>query len=282
MSKIDWNNITEAMKNMGKKSYTNEDQVANLYQPKMKDDGTYDAVIRFLPSPDTDLPFVLLYNHSYQSESTGKWMIDNCPVTIGRKCPVCENASKLWNGGHKDDNTKKRFKKFSAYSNILVVKDPTNPENEGKVFVFRYGKKMFELIKSKIVPTSDIDEQLKVFDWKEGANFKLRIRAKKTKTPSGEKTFPNYDSSEFSTPSPVGSDEYISSVESQLHSLKSIIEDNGTRYKSFEQLANRLAFVEGYATKDETPVASTSTSKAVEDTDGEEDEEGFFKRLRGE
>jgi len=119
-----------------------------------------------------------------------------------------------------------------------------------------------------------------VVDLKEGAHFKLRIRTKKIKTPQGEKSVPNYDYSEFSTSTPDGSDEYIETLEKQLLALKTIIEDNGTRYKSYEQLANRLAGVEGFATRDEAPV-ERSANPAVE-PEGDESEDSFFARLRGE
>lgn len=277
---IDWDNLSKEMNNMGKKTYEDEGKIANLFQPKLKEDGTYDAIIRFLPSPDTDLPFVLVYNHSYQQN--GKWMIENCPISIGKKCPICENASKLWNSGHKDDSTKSRFKKFSAYSNILVVKDPQNPDNEGKVFVFRYGKKMFELIKSKMMPSSDLDEAIKVFDWEQGANFKLKIRSKKIKFGNGdEKVVPNYDSSEFSTVSPVGTPEYMDQIDALLHPLKPVLDD-GKRYKSFEQLSARLATVEGLAVQDDEPRAAKPSAPKVENTEGGDDDAEFFRRLRGE
>ena len=261
------------MQTFEKKTYGNVDP--NLYVPKLKEDGTYDAIIRFLPSPDTDMPYAIVYNHGWQSKKTGKWFIENCLRSVNGKCPACENAYKLWRAGD-EEGARKRFKKFSAYSNILVVKDPQNPENEGKVFIFRYGKKMFELIKSKMIPPSELDDPLMVFDYYEGANFKLKIRSKIINTDNGKKNVSNYDSSEFTVPTKLGSEEFIDDIDSKLFPLKGYVSPD--KFLSYTTLRDKVNIVEGY---DEEKVEEehTGSTEAASDEDTETDE-SFFERIR--
>jgi hypothetical protein len=289
--KIDWNAVTSQMANTGKKTYTNDNDVENLFVPKLKEDGTYDAIIRFLPSPDTDLPYVTMYTHSYKTKE-GKWYIENCPQSVGKKCPACEQASKFWNSGRQEE-AKDRFKKTSYYSNILIVKDPQNPDNDGKIFLFRYGKKIYEQIRSKMVPATALDEPVMVFDMEDGANYKLKIRSKSIKFADGSsKAVSNYDSSEFMNPSKVGTEEVQNDIESRLLSLKAIL--SPTKFKATEDLLKRLNTVEGLAVADneseesEAPAEKAPAAKPkakpakVADPAEEDDEKGFFARLRGE
>jgi len=276
---INWGAITEKMAAMDKKGGNYNETDLNLYNPKVKDDGTYDAIIRFVPSPDTDLPFVLVYNHGFQG-TNGKWYVENCPKTHNKKCPACERATKLWNEGD-EAKARNRFKKFSAYSNILVVKDPQNPENEGKVFIYRYGKKLYELIKSKMVPSNEIDEPVMVFDYDNGANFKLKIRSKAAEVNGKKKTFPNYDSSEFMQPSKLD-DKTVDMVEASLHPLKPYIADE--KFSSYETLAQKINEVEELGFETVAPAKAPSKAKVEVETSVDEDEDtsDFFKRLKGE
>lgn len=277
---INWGAITEKMANMDKKGGNYNEADLNLYNPKVKEDGTYDAIIRFVPSPDTDLPFVLVYNHGFQG-SNGKWYVENCPKTHNKKCPACERATKLWNEGE-ETKARTRFKKFSAYSNILVVKDPQNPDNEGKVFIYRYGKKLYELIKSKMVPSNEIDEPVMVFDYDTGANFKLKIRSKAAEVNGKKKTFPNYDSSEFMQSSKLD-DKTVDMVEASLHPLKPYIADE--KFSSYESLAQKINEVEelGFEAPVSKAPAKAASKPAVEVESEDEDETAsFFKRLKGE
>lgn len=276
-AKIDWSAVTEKMATMEKKGGSNDRvQDLNLYAPKVKEDGTYDAIIRFLPAPDMDLPFAIVYNHGFQAKS-GKWYIENCPKTHNKKCPACERATKLWNEGD-EKAARSRFKKFSAYSNILVVKDPQNPENEGKVFIYRYGKKLHEQIKAKMIPQNEIDEPVIVFDYEDGANFKLKIRSKTVEENGKKKTFPNYDSSEFMAPSAL-SEKVIADVETKLLPLKPYLADE--KFESFDALTQKLNEAEGIGfAAEEAPKArpAAAPKAAVE----EEDDSDFFARLKGE
>lgn len=236
--KVDWTKITEKMnENTGKKSFRKDDEIAGLYVPKIKDDGSFEALIRFLPSPDTDLPFAVLYNHGFEGDG-GKWFIENCPKSIGEDCPVCAHASKIWKSGD-EEKARKRFKKWSVFSNILVIKDPQTPENEGKVFYFRYGKKMYETIRNKMLPApGSIDEPLFVFDYEEGANFKLKIKSKIIKMNGQNKAVANYDSSEFAGKSKLGTDAFINEIDSQLKPLAVFLAKD--RFKDIETLTEKL------------------------------------------
>lgn len=281
---IDWSKVTAEMSSFDKKSYGDKKEDLNLFQPKVKDDGTYDAIIRFLPSPDTDLPYVLVYNHGYQGPK-GKWLIENCPRSIDHKCPVCDNASKTWASGD-EEGARKRFKKFSAYVNIVVIKDPQNPDNEGKVFIYRLGKKMFELIKSKMIPPSPLDEPLMVFDYDIGANFKLKIRSKTINDAKGnKKSVPNYDSSEFTAPVKLGDDKFIDQIDANLLPLKGYITED--KFLSFSALQKKVNEVEGREEEvDETRTSDTASARtsapapkkaaSVDD----EDDNSFFERMR--
>ncbi len=148
------------------------------------------AIIRFLPAPNgEDLPFVKLYSHAFQGP--GGWYIENSLTTLGQKDPVSEYNTELWNNGTDagKETARKQKRKLTYISNIYVVKDPANPENEGKVFLFKYGKKIFDKLTAAMQPEFEDEEAIDPFDFWQGANFKL-----KAKNVAG---FRNYDSSEF-------------------------------------------------------------------------------------
>lgn len=253
--KFNWNAISEEMNKTENKKPTYEKEVdTRLYKPKVKDDGSFEAIIRFVPAPDSDLPFVILYNHAFQGPD-GKWYIENCNKTHNERCPVCDHASKVWKSGD-EETARRRFKKMSVYSNILVIKDPQTPENEGKVFLFKYGKKMYEQIKAKMIPAQDsIDEPVMVFDYDEGANFKLKIKTKIINGFNGKKTpVPNYDSSEFMGVTKLP-DHVVDSVEAALYPLKPIVTKD--KFLSFEEQLAKLNAVEGLGTTTASSPVST-------------------------
>jgi len=195
------------------------------------------AVIRFLPARDgEDMPFVKLYSHAFQGP--GGWYIENSRTTIGQKDPLGEYNRELWNSGDESlkDQVRKQKRKLSYYSNIYVVKDPGNPDNEGKVFLFRYGKKIHDKIMD-VVNGDELEGRAGInpFDFWGGANFKLR--AKKV---AG---YPNYDSSEFQDPGTLEDldDAQLESIWTRQHALAPL---TGTdMFKSYEQLQERLNMV---------------------------------------
>ena len=257
------------------------------------------AVIRFLPATDgEDMPFVKMYSHAFQGP--GGWYIENSLTTLGSDDPLGEYNRELWNSGDESlkEQVRKQKRKLSYYSNIYVVKDPANPENEGRVFLFRYGKKIFDMIMDA-VNGDELEgrEGINPFDFWSGANFKLR-----SKKVAG---YPNYDSSEFQTPGTLEDleDTQLESIWKRQHSLQGLVAAD--QFKTYDQLKGRLDKVLGRTTgvstaptpqaprveevvstkpvfqKEEVtpePVASTEAPKAEED----EDVMDYFRKLAEE
>ena len=219
------------------------------------------AVIRFLPAPDgEDLPFVKLYSHAFQGP--GGWIIDSCLTTINQKCPVCEYNSGLWNNGTDagKEVARKQKRKLTYVSNVYVVKDPANPENEGKVFLFKYGKKIFDKIMEAMQPEYEDETPINAFDFWQGANFKL-----KAKSVAG---YRNYDSSEFAA---VGAllddDDAMEAIWKKQYSLTEFVAPD--QFKTYDELKKRLDSVLG---------AKTST-RLDEEVDDEDDTRGSVRDL---
>lgn len=195
------------------------------------------AVIRFLPAPDgEDLPFVKLYSHAFQGP--GGWYIENSRTTIGEKDPLGEYNGQLWNSGIDSNKevARKQKRKLTYVSNIYVVKDPTNPENEGKVMLYKYGKKIFDKITAAMQPEFEDESPIDPFDFWQGANFKL-----KAKNVAG---YRNYDSSEFTTPGPLlDNDDAMEALWKKEYSLSEFVAPD--QFKSYDELKKRLDSVLG-------------------------------------
>jgi len=197
------------------------------------------AIIRFLPASDgEDMPFVKLYSHAFQGP--GGWYIENSLTTLGANDPLGEYNRELWNSGDESlkDQVRKQKRKLQYYSNIYVVKDPGNPDNEGKVFLFRYGKKIHDKIMD-VVNGDELEgrEGINPFDLWSGADFKLR--AKKV---AG---YPNYDSSEFAAPGTLEQldDPQLESIWNREYALQTLVAPD--QFKSYDALKNRLDLVLG-------------------------------------
>ena len=190
------------------------------------------AIIRFLPAPNgEDLPFVKLYSHAFQGP--GGWYIENSLTTLGQKDPVSEYNTELWNNGTDagKETARKQKRKLTYISNIYVVKDPANPENEGKVFLFKYGKKIFDKLTAAMQPEFEDEEAIDPFDFWQGANFKL-----KAKNVAG---FRNYDSSEFAAVSPLlDDDDALEGLWKKQFSLAEIVAAD--QFKTYDELKKRL------------------------------------------
>ena len=195
------------------------------------------AVIRFLPAPNgEDLPFVKLYSHAFQGP--GGWYIENSLTTLGQKDPVSEFNTTLWNNGTDagKETARKQKRKLTYISNIYVVKDPANPENEGKVFLYKYGKKIFDKLTAAMQPEFEDEEAIDPFDFWQGANFKL-----KAKNVAG---YRNYDSSEFTAVSPVlDDDDALEALWKKENSLQEFV--GADQFKSYDDLKKRLGYVLG-------------------------------------
>ena len=215
-----------------KKSYVDE----RLWKPVMDKSGNGYAVIRFLPAPEgEDMPWAKLWNHAFQGP-TGQWYIENSLTTVGQNDPVSEYNSKLWNSGVESDKeiARKQKRKLQYYSNIYVVEDPANPQNEGKVFLYRYGKKIFDKIMETMQPAFEDESPINPFDFWEGANFKLKLRK--------VDGYWNYDKSEFEAPSALfDDDDKLEELWGKEHSLTAFTDN--TNFKSYDELKKRLDVV---------------------------------------
>jgi len=208
-----------------------------FWKPEVDASGNGYAVIRFLPAPDGEtIPWAKLYSHAFQG--VGGWYIENSLTTLNDKDPVGEVNRRLWNSGDDADKetARKQKRKLSYYSNIYVVKDPKHPENEGRVFLYKYGKKIHDKILAAMQPEFQDEEPVNVFDLWEGANFKLKI-----KKVAG---YWNYDSSEFDNVSALSADDdVLEATWKSEHSLEAFTSKEN--FKSYEDLERRLNMVLG-------------------------------------
>ena len=203
-----------------------------LWKPSLDKSGNGYAVIRFLPAPEgEEIPWAKVYSHAFQGP--GGWYIENSLTTTGGKDPVSEYNRDLWNSGNEadKDTVRKQKRKLSYYSNIYVVKDSTNPENEGGVFLFKYGKKIFDKIQAAMQPEFEDETPINPFDFWQGADFKLKIRK--------VDGYWNYDKSEFDSAAPLlKDDEALESLWKKQYSLEEFTKPSN--FKSFEDLERRL------------------------------------------
>ena len=229
------------------KTVSNKQVDERFWKPEVDASGNGYAVIRFLPAPDGEtVPWAKVYSHAFQGP--GGWYIENSLTTIGDKDPVGEVNRRLWNSGEDadKDTARKQKRKLSYYSNIYVVKDPKHPENEGKVFLYKYGKKIHDKILAAMQPEFQDEEPINIFDLWEGANFKLKI-----KKVAG---FWNYDSSEFDSVSAISADDSeLEEIWKKEYSLESFTSRD--QFKSYEDLERRLNLVLGIG----QPVATVPT-----------------------
>ena len=189
-----------------------------LWKPEMDKSGNGYAVVRFLPAPEgEDLPWVKMYSHAFQGP--GGWYIENSLTTTGGKDPVSELNTRLWNSGVDADKetARKQKRKLSYYSNIYVVKDPANPQNEGRVFLYKFGKKIFDKVMAAMQPEFEDEDPINPFDFWAGADFKIKI-----KKVAG---YWNYDSSEFARPSALldGDDDALEALWKKEYSLQELV-----------------------------------------------------------
>ena len=208
-----------------------------LWKPELDKTGNGYAVIRFLPSPDgEDIPWAKLYSHAFQGP--GGWYIENSLTTNGGKDPVSDYNRELWNTGTdaNKDTVRKQKRKLSYYSNIYVVKDQVNPQNEGKVFLFKYGKKIFDKVMEAMQPEFEDETPINPFDFWQGANFKLKIVKKDG--------YWNYDKSEFDAVSPLlEDDDALEALWKKQYSLTAVTAPD--QFKTYDVLEKRLKYVLG-------------------------------------
>ena len=231
---------SKLVKEVEKMSNTSSGADERLWKPEMDKTGNGYAVIRFLPAPEgEELPWAKLYTHAFQGP--GGWYIENSLTTTGQKDPVSEYNRELWNSGSEKDKetVRKQKRKLSYYSNIYVVKDPANPANEGRVFLFKYGKKIFDKIMEAMQPEFEDETPINPFDFWQGANFKLKLVKKDG--------YWNYDKSEFDRVAPLlDDDDALEAVWKKQYSLAAVTAPD--QFKSYEDLEKRLKYVLGQKT----------------------------------
>jgi len=223
----------------------------NFWKPEVDKAGNGYAVIRFLPQPAVDgddaLPWVKVFNHGFQGP--GGWYIENSLTTLGQKDPVSEYNTQLWNSGIEANKevARKQKRRLSYMANIYVVEDSKNPQNEGKVFLYKFGKKIFDKINEAMNPAFEDEKPLNPFDMWAGANFKLKIRK--------VEGYQNYDKSEFESPSALlNDDEKLEAIWKKEYSLKEFLAPEN--FKSYDELKARLDKVLGV---DGAPIAAKTT-----------------------
>ena len=230
-----------------KKSYSDD----TMWKPELDKTGNGYAVVRFLPTPDgEEMPWVSYFDHGFQGP--GGWYIEKSLTTLNKQDPVSEYNSTLWNTGIEANKeiARKQKRRLHYVSNVYVVSDPKNPDNEGKVFKYRFGKKIFEQLKEAISPAFDDEAPINPFDLRgEGANFKIKIRK--------VDGYWNYDKSEFESPSPLFDDENrLNEINNSTYSLSDVIAPS--EFKSYDELKEKLDRVLGL-----TGSVSTATAESV-------------------
>ena len=255
-----------------------------LWKPELDKTGNGYAVVRFLPAPDgEEIPWAKLYSHAFQGP--GGWYIENSLTTTGGKDPVSDYNRELWNSGNESDKdvVRRQKRKLSYYSNIYVVKDPVNPDKEGKVFLFKFGKKIFDKVMEAMRPEFEDESPINPFDFWQGANFKLKIVKKDG--------YWNYDKSEFAEVSPLlEDDDALEALWKKEYSLSAVTAAD--QFKSYDDLEKRLKYVLGQkpaqrprldeevsGEDDARTVATRQVETATTSAADEDDALSYFQKL---
>jgi hypothetical protein len=285
------NKLVSAAEKIGEKKSYGDD---SFWAPTVDKAGNGYAVIRFLPTKEgEDLPWVQYWDHGFKGSTTGRWYIENSLTTLGQNDPVSEANTVLWNSGNDDDKAlaRERKRRLHYVSNILVISDSSNPENDGKQFKYKYGKKIYDKIIDVMQPQFADEKPVNPFDFWAGANFKLKIR--------NVEGYRNYDKSEFDSVSALfdGDEKKLEAVYDSLYALADIVAP--ANFKTYAELKTKFNAVIGqgevesqYSTAERVSLEDTLdavTSKTVSesepasvassDSDGEDDTLGYFAQL---
>jgi hypothetical protein len=276
-SKTSIEDLSKKIDDMNKKDSYKDDR---FWRPELDKSSNGYAVIRFLPAPgEEEIPWVKLYSHGFKGP--GGWYIENSRTTLGEKDPVSEMNSKLWNSGIESDKdiARARKRRLNYIANILVVSDPANPQNEGKVFLYKFGKKIFEKIQEAMQPEFDDEDAINPFDFWQGANFKLKVRK--------VAGFINYDKSEFDAVSALSDDDtQLEEIWNQQYSLTEIVDPKN--FKPYEELKEKMNRVIGEDIRATDTVQKTAEvtefSSETEEVEADEkmDNLSYFEKLANE
>lgn len=285
--------VSAAQEASGAKS-ENNNRDENLWKPTVDKAGNGYAVIRFLPS-ESEVPWVRYWDHGFKGP-TGKWYIEKSLTSIGQQDPLGELNSKLWNSGNEDDReqVRKQKRRLHYVTNILVVSDPSAPENEGKVFMYQFGKKIFDKIQDLMQPQFPGETPVDPFDLWGGADFQLKIR--------NVEGYRNYDRSEFKAPSSLfdGDEVQLQATLNQLHDINTYVDP--ATFKSYDALQTKLFEVLGttapstvqaevamdhvaepapapVASEPEVKVSAAAATAEEAGDDGDEDAFSYFQKL---
>ena len=274
-NRTDFQKLTKAIDSINSPAEGSKDD-DRFWQPEVDKAGNGMAIIRFLPAPAVDgddaLPWARVFNHGFQGP--GGWYIENSLTTLGQKDPVSEYNSVLWNSGIEANKeiARKQKRRLTYIANVLIVSDPKNPENEGQIKLYKFGKKIFEKLTEAMNPQFEDEKAVNPFDFWNGANFKIKIRQ--------VEGYRNYDKSEFESPSALydGNDEKLETIWKKEYSLKEFLDPK--HFKSYDMLKAKLDKVLGI--DGAAPVAKTKaedfTPKTSSDLD-EDEELDYFKSL---
>lgn len=286
--------LTSELTKLNTSQGSNDDN--RFWRPEVDKAGNGYAVIRFLPAPGgEDIPFVRVWDHGFQGP--GGWYIEKSLTTLGQKDPVSEYNTQLWNNGTEagKEQVRKQKRRLTYISNVYVIKDTANPQNDGKVFLFKYGKKIWDKLNLAMNPEFEDETPINPFDLWEGANFKVKIR--------NVEGYRNYDKSEFDTAGPLfDDDDKLESIWKQEHALNEFI--NPANFKTYDELKDKLYRVLGLtgnakpvsraesasAPWDDEPKASAKPQReasapaiaSTSDEDEDDDNMDFFKKLADE
>lgn len=254
------NNMTDLIKKMEDQTKKTDYKDDRYWRPEIDKSGNGFAIIRFLPEVENeDCPWAKVYSHTFRGP--GGWYIENCLTTISQKDPVTELNTQLWNSGVESDKNlaRDRKRKLNYTSNIYVVSDPSNPQNEGKVFLYKYGSKIFEKLQEVMKPEFKDEEAINPFDFWKGANFRLKIRKVAGYT--------NYDKSEFDSSSPLckGDDAELEKVWKSQHPLTEFT--NSSNFKTHQELKDRLYEVLGGDIRAASNVGYDKTAEDISESD---------------
>jgi hypothetical protein len=271
--------LTKAIESINTVTTENSKEDNRFWQPEVDKAGNGMAVIRFLPGPAVDgddaLPWVRVFNHGFQGP--GGWYIENSLTTLNQKDPVSEYNSVLWNSGIEANKeiARKQKRRLTYIANVLIVSDPKNPENEGQIKLYKFGKKIFDKISEAMNPEFEDETPLNPFDFWEGANFKIKIRQ--------VEGYRNYDKSEFDKPSEVlgGDDAKLEALWKKEYSLKEFLD--AKNFKSYDVLKAKLDKVLGLdgvaPIKNKAEDTILPASKSTPTSLDEDEELDYFKSL---
>lgn len=239
-NRTDFNKLVQAAQTVGggdtqNKSYKDERE----WKPTVDKAGNGYAIIRFLPAAEgQDIPWVRYWDHGFKGP-TGQWYIEKSLTSIGQNDPVGELNSRLWNSGNDDDKetARKQKRRLHYVTNVYIVSDPSNPQNEGKVMIYKFGKKIFDKVMDLMQPQFPDEKPVNPFDLWDGADFVMKIR--------NVEGYRNYDKSEFRGASPLlnGDDAGLENVYGQLHDISEFVDPKS--YKSYDELKTKMYTVLG-------------------------------------